>query len=300
MQYVKSHDAKAESRKAFTLIELLVVISIIALLISILLPSLRSVRDTAKITACSSNLHQLSVGHHSYAADNDGEVAPSNYGKNSPYNFCGVGTTWIKGGYANPGGAEGVWIGAGLLYELDYLSSGEVLYDPACENEGFQYDNPNVGFRGGTPWLKGNRWMNNNYIQRASIGSQNNGIPNTVSNPDSGNGRQVHTGKDSSGVAFMIGRPDFAGSPDGQQSGVDWTHVTGYNVLYADGAVNYVKLQGVTGQTVDPAIAGSESLTIPNYIKAMGITSFKYKPKELEKLFYYKLDKDNPKESPAP
>ncbi len=60
----------APSRKrAFTLIELLVVVSIIALLIAILLPSLQRARTQAKDVVCRSNMHQLGVMIHYYLED---------------------------------------------------------------------------------------------------------------------------------------------------------------------------------------------------------------------------------------
>ena len=58
-------------RGAFTLIELLVVVAIIAVLISILLPSLRAARKLAKRVVCSSNLRQLAIGMHTYASEGE-------------------------------------------------------------------------------------------------------------------------------------------------------------------------------------------------------------------------------------
>jgi prepilin-type N-terminal cleavage/methylation domain-containing protein/prepilin-type processing-associated H-X9-DG protein len=60
--------------KGFTLIELLVVIAIIALLMSILMPALRNVRDQAKDAICKQQLQQWGVLYNMYAGDNDGTL----------------------------------------------------------------------------------------------------------------------------------------------------------------------------------------------------------------------------------
>ena len=65
-------------KKGFTLIELLVVISIIALLLSILLPSLKTAKKKAQGIICVSNISGLLKAYYSYALDSHDELVSGN------------------------------------------------------------------------------------------------------------------------------------------------------------------------------------------------------------------------------
>lgn len=61
-------------RRAFTLIELLVVIAIIAVLMGLLMPSLRAAREQARQQSCASRLRQQVLASTMYAHDNRGTL----------------------------------------------------------------------------------------------------------------------------------------------------------------------------------------------------------------------------------
>ena len=130
--------------RGFTLIELLVVVAIIALLISILLPSLGAARRSARAVKCAANMHSVGQAFSIYLAENRAVYPPSYIYPHSP-----------DGGYdLNDQPAD---------HPYGYLHWSWFLFNRgAVKDDAFQCpDIPNGGIPRTNPGLDPSNWEGN-------------------------------------------------------------------------------------------------------------------------------------------
>ncbi|HXR06030.1 MAG TPA: type II secretion system protein, partial [Candidatus Acidoferrum sp.] len=151
-------------RAAFTLIELLVVIAIIAILASLLLPTLAKAKQHAQGVQCLNDLHQLTMAWSMYTGDNRNMLVPNGDEASEPGTLAdarnGVYAQWCPGlqNQANPYLATtpdlGIqWIKAGLLYP--YVNNPAIYKCPADQSslKSFGVTYPHVRSLSMNVWL---------------------------------------------------------------------------------------------------------------------------------------------------
>jgi prepilin-type N-terminal cleavage/methylation domain-containing protein len=130
---------------AFTLVEILVVISIIAMLMSILLPSLGRSREKARETVCMANLHSIGQAMHLYVENNSGRSMPGDY--SIPWVVWAVPTDYR----GDPNALSRQPVNLGHLLGAKLLpvpeDSSSVIFCPSSRS--FDGGKPSEGFVGG-------------------------------------------------------------------------------------------------------------------------------------------------------
>lgn len=200
--------------KAFTLIELLVVIAVIAVLLSIILPSLKRAKELSQRIACSNNLKHLTLAWIMYAGDNNNEVAPC---RANQQGLPKAWTGWNHYSYSIE--TQISKIHEGLLFQ--YAQSVDVYRCPTSQkDEGLRTYamsclwNPVVGALGhGKPVKKINELKNisNRYVFIDNVGVNYDAM-----------------------FAVYYDRPQWYNIPN-------WRHGNGTNNSFGDGHVEYIK-----------------------------------------------------------
>jgi len=156
----------------FTLIELLTVIAIIGILAAILIPVVSRVRESAISSKCQSNLREIGIAAHMYAADHDDFFPPTR-----PSNL-----SWLEPevrdafDYYLDGSYEVFYCPNSLRYENDPAVHHDAWNEPAHRGGygiGYYYlGNPSVpGFgQPSTYWVdsRGTRTIDDEYLVRAT------------------------------------------------------------------------------------------------------------------------------------
>ncbi len=109
--------------RGFSVLDVLVSVAVIAVLLSLLLPGLAAVRETARRVVCASNVRQSGLGLAMYSDDHRGVLPPTRF--SSTTNQLHRMTVVRMPQTAAP------WDGLGNLYAEDYLNVPDVFYCPS-------------------------------------------------------------------------------------------------------------------------------------------------------------------------
>jgi prepilin-type N-terminal cleavage/methylation domain-containing protein len=208
-------------RPGFTLVELLVVIGIIALLIGILLPALSKARESAKRTACLSNLRQVHQTYMLYGLSSRDDMPIGCRGASYQFNYM----IWDNDRY----------LSFGKLFEADMVKEPRIFYCPSDGGLYYQYDTMQNVY---TPGVAGTS-VRAGYSSRPIDEEGREILWTTASPPPS---RCQYAGGVDRGVPKMARFRNKAIFADitSTEDRVTQRHGKGINVLYSNGAAKWV------------------------------------------------------------
>ena len=210
--------------RAFTLVELLTVITVVAVLISLLLPAINNAKLMARRTMCMSNLHSMGNALGSYGMSYK-DYAPLGFDGAIGTNRSGEDTVWVDGLTGPSAFLNGYW-GPGLLVSTKFLDSPEALFCP--ERRGtvawndYAVQRPNFGKTGQQCWAT--------YYHRNDNDNKLYG----------GLGINVRLSKEGSKAWVSDLGSFFYAHPTLPQFSRGRGHTGGFNTLYLDGVAIWV------------------------------------------------------------
>lgn len=115
--------------RGFSLIDLLVAIAVVSVLISIMLPTLASVTESARRVKCASNLRQIGLGLRMWVDANRGRLPYSEFAEVERHFEDPTTMMVLHRGQDNPRN----WDGLGRLVQEEYLTAWPIFYCPSHE-----------------------------------------------------------------------------------------------------------------------------------------------------------------------
>jgi hypothetical protein len=194
--------------------------AVVAILVSLLTPSLSHIRESARQVVCRSNVRQIGIGIQLHADVDKDRVPPcvnADLGGPAPSHPWNTVELRIEG-------TPDLWDGLGLLYVEDILPAPKLYYCPSHKGE-----NPFVRYA--EQWAgRENGMIRGNFQYRGGC-------------PSSGNRGPQAPLLETTVLGLM--RPRAALVADGMRTQSDFNHVVGANVLRADLSVSWREDRGL-------------------------------------------------------